>query len=195
MSESAYLYGDEVVLIVTGMPEDAVEIGIGRDLTEARKSLEATPIQSVGPVGSAERAAIGWAHGQGWWDDSDDLVPADELLEPPECECECGCAESATTTDDGGNDVCEACSEYTVHDGSTYCSRIPGGDGDTCHACAETIDWGGIETHGPGVANSRSGTCRCGAWLDKDRGGWGHYSYVSHDEEREQQEEDRELER
>ena len=44
-----------------------------------------------------------------------------------ECQCpSCVCREVATTCDDGGNPVCEACADYASDDdGSTYCSRCP----------------------------------------------------------------------
>jgi hypothetical protein len=44
----------------------------------------------------------------------------------PECECcGCGCSDPATTTDDGGVPVCDACSEYTVDsDGDVHCGNM-----------------------------------------------------------------------
>lgn len=61
------------------------------------------------------------------------------------CACpDCGCDEPATTTDDGGTAVCEACAEYAVdEDGDTYCSRR-----------AEYVDageWTGGGMHGCGT--------------------------------------------
>ena len=43
----------------------------------------------------------------------------------PECACTaCGCSEPATCTDDGGVEVCAACSDYTVDgDGEVHCSQ------------------------------------------------------------------------
>jgi len=102
----------------------------------------------------------------------------------PDCQCNsCGCTEPATTTDDSSVPVCEACAEYTVDaNGDTVCSRQTA-DFRTCHVCGREIDWGGISTAGrPGTPNHRVGTCGCGdAWLDEDRGGWGHYSYHPQD--------------
>jgi hypothetical protein len=45
----------------------------------------------------------------------------------PQCQCTgCGCDEPATTTDDGGNAVCEPCANYTCDDdGCVVCSRDP----------------------------------------------------------------------
>lgn len=56
--------GDIYVVVDTGQPSDPVEIGVGRDITEAILAMEATPIQSAGrdPVGTALR----WAHFAGW---------------------------------------------------------------------------------------------------------------------------------
>jgi hypothetical protein len=49
-----------------------------------------------------------------------------ELTGWPECACvACGCSEPATCTDDGGTEVCDACSEYTVDsDGDVHCSNM-----------------------------------------------------------------------
>lgn len=98
--------------------------------------------------------------------------------EPDLCECSaCDCENEATTTDDHGVKVCAACAVYMVDDGGTVvCSRQ--GLGRTCHVCGLVIQWGPILTGYPGQANYRVGHCTCGpAWLDEDRGDWGHYTY------------------
>jgi hypothetical protein len=64
----------------------------------------------------------------------------------PKCSCpDCDCDDVATTTDDGGNDVCVACADYaTADDGTTYCSN-----------CDEYVDDGeytGGGMHGGGTA-------------------------------------------
>lgn len=76
MSDSWYTYGSDYVVVRTGMPEHAVELGIGATYEEAVESLYATPIQSTGPD-SGERAALRWAVGAGWIDSLDDLVEDD----------------------------------------------------------------------------------------------------------------------
>lgn len=112
-----------------------------------------------------------------------DLGRPDDLLDYAEavgCECSaCSCDEPATTTDDSGVDVCEECSEYTVDaSGEVICSRQTGGFA-CCHECDQEIGWSRIQTGQPGVSNWRTGSCDCGseAWMDEDRGGWGHYTY------------------
>ena len=64
--------GDSWVLVETGHPQDAVRVGVGDTLADAYLSLEATPIQSVGPD-SGVSAALEWAEGAGWIDSVDDL--------------------------------------------------------------------------------------------------------------------------
>jgi len=66
-------------------------------------------------------------------------------LRAPRCECpSCGCAERATTEDDGGNRVCEACASYAVDDdGETYCSR--------CAEYEDAGEWTGGGMHGLGT--------------------------------------------
>lgn len=61
------------------------------------------------------------------------------------CECpSCSCDEPATTTDDGGNHVCEACADYaTDDDGQTYCSRCP--------EYRDDGEWTGGGMHGGGT--------------------------------------------
>lgn len=61
---------------------------------------------------------------------------------PRTCECpDCGCDEPATTTDDGGNEVCAACAEYaTDEDGETHCSR--------CDEYTDEGEWTGGGIHG-----------------------------------------------
>jgi hypothetical protein len=87
------------------------------------------------------------------------------------CQCACLCDEPATTDDDGGNRVCDACADYTTDaDGETHCSREH--DGDTCPRCKSAIRWGRIATHSPGEPNDQDGTCGCGTWYRADRGGW-----------------------
>lgn len=56
------------------------------------------------------------------------LGPHDRSKSVPQknqCQCKsCDCDEDATTIDDGGTDVCDACADYaTDDDGATYCSR------------------------------------------------------------------------
>lgn len=49
------------------------------------------------------------------------------------CECECGCTDQATTTDDGGGQVCSECADYVcTPDGECICSRAS-----ACPACGE----------------------------------------------------------
>ena len=72
---SWYRDGDLWVVVLTGMPEDAVEIGIGNTVEEAWTSREDTAIQSVGRD-SGEDSALSWAHVAGWFSGAD-LEPAD----------------------------------------------------------------------------------------------------------------------
>lgn len=94
------------------------------------------------------------------------------------CHCGCGCSEPATTTDDSGERVCDECASYLVDDGGeVVCSRRTA-SWTVCHVCGETIRWGRIQTGQPGSPNYRTGECGCGeAWMEEDRGGWGHYGY------------------
>ena len=93
------------------------------------------------------------------------------------CGCGCGCDEPATHQDESVY-LCDTCGDYTYDDeGTCRCARQTE-QWTMCPDCGEEIAWGGIQTHGPGASNDRTGTCGCGdAWLDEDRGGWGHYSY------------------
>ena len=70
MSEYATIYrdGEGFVAVLTGMPEDAVEVGIGGSPGAARLDLEPTPIQSVGRDGGLS-AALRWAQGARWFSD------------------------------------------------------------------------------------------------------------------------------
>lgn len=53
------------VVVLTGQPSDNVEIGVGRSMEDAIRSMEETPIQSVGrDNGLAD--ALEWAHWEGW---------------------------------------------------------------------------------------------------------------------------------
>lgn len=102
-------------------------------------------------------------------------------IEVQGCECAgCNCGRPATTTDDGGVPVCRACSDYMcTEDGDVVCGRMSVGT--DCHVCHEEIEWSGICTGNPGSGspNYRHGACQCGdhAWLDEERGNWGHYRY------------------
>lgn len=84
------------------------------------------------------------------------------------CECpDCGgCDETATTTDEGGNDVCAACADYyTTEDGETVCSREQ--TDDSCRNCGTAIEWGPIQTGG---GNRIEGRCSCREWRQDERG-------------------------
>lgn len=88
---------------------------------------------------------------------------------PVACSCLCGCAEDATTTDDAGQDCCDACADYYVNaDGQPVCSREQ--DDRTCRHCGEDIIWGPIQTHGPGAPNDMVGRCACREWASTERG-------------------------
>jgi hypothetical protein len=97
----------------------------------------------------------------------------------PRCECiGCGCTAPAVRTDDSGIPTCDECRVYTVtDDGDVVCSRMDLGH--TCHVCGKKIEWGGIITGRPGSSNIRVGSCDCGpeAWVEEERGDWGHYRY------------------
>lgn len=60
-----YRDGNLWVVLETGMPEDAVQIGTGETLREAYDAREGTPIQSTGRD-SGRLSALTWAHNQGW---------------------------------------------------------------------------------------------------------------------------------
>lgn len=52
-----YRHGSDWVAVLTGQPQDAVEVGCGSTREEALASLDATPVQSVGrdnPSGACE---------------------------------------------------------------------------------------------------------------------------------------------
>ena len=72
-----YSGGEGFVLVSVGMPEAAVQVGIGDSLEEAFGSLEGTAIQSAGS--GAGELALEWAHGAGWIDcDPDELDEVDD---------------------------------------------------------------------------------------------------------------------
>jgi len=60
-----YLDGAQYVVIKTGMPEQAVQIGIGDNPDEAIENLEETGIQSCGHD-SGLSAALSWSNNAGW---------------------------------------------------------------------------------------------------------------------------------
>jgi hypothetical protein len=60
--------GTNFVVILTGQPQDSVEIGVGATVAKAWENREATAIQSVGRD-SGEAAALRWAVGAGWVSD------------------------------------------------------------------------------------------------------------------------------
>lgn len=65
MSRSWNRDGSLFVVVATGMPEQAVEVGIGNTPQEAAANLEPTAIQSVGRD-SGRRSALNWARNAGW---------------------------------------------------------------------------------------------------------------------------------
>ncbi len=71
-----YRDGDNWVVIETGMPEHAVQIGIGGTLREAYDSLEITAVQSAGRDGG-RASALAWAHNAGWIGDPESLEEED----------------------------------------------------------------------------------------------------------------------
>lgn len=104
------------------------------------------------------------------------------------CRCTgCGCSEYASTTDDACELVCDECADYyTDDDGTVVCSREQGDD--VCRHCGDAIEWGGIQTSEPGVANVREGRCSCRAWRQTERGG--HWELSEGPEEEVEDEED-----
>lgn len=66
------------VVVLKGMPEQAVKIGTGNSIREAWQSLEATPIQSAGR--HVDDRALSWAKHAGWIDDIDALEDADAYV-------------------------------------------------------------------------------------------------------------------
>lgn len=84
MSAFAAEWGDGWTVVVSGMPEAAVEIGQGGTLKEAFANLEDTPIQSV--VRSPEATALRWARNQ-WGHDQvppwSDFEPVDDPRDDP----------------------------------------------------------------------------------------------------------------
>lgn len=62
---SWYRDGSDWIVVVSGMPEQNVKVGVGNTLREAWENLQATAIQSVGRDGG-EEDALSWAHGAGW---------------------------------------------------------------------------------------------------------------------------------
>lgn len=71
-----YRDGDLWVVLETGQPQDAVQIGIGDTLRAAYDSREGTPIQSTGRD-SGRQSALTWAHNQGWIGDPNSLDEED----------------------------------------------------------------------------------------------------------------------
>lgn len=71
-----YRDGNLWVVLQTGMPEVAVQIGIGETLREAYDSREGTPVQSTGRD-SGRLSALTWAHNAGWIGDPDSLEEED----------------------------------------------------------------------------------------------------------------------
>lgn len=61
--------GGLIVCVETGMPSDAVRIGIGRTVGAARADLSDTPIQSAGRDPAAD--ALAWGYCSGQWLDID----------------------------------------------------------------------------------------------------------------------------
>ena len=62
---SWYMDGTIHVAVLTGQPQDMVQIGTGDTQEEAYDNLQNTPIQSTGRD-SGEASAIAWAQGAGW---------------------------------------------------------------------------------------------------------------------------------
>ena len=88
--------------------------GVGIDARQRRRVIE-----EMGSYPSVGAAAF-------WTLDSDrDNEKLHTLTGWPECACvACGCSDPATCTDDGGVEVCGACSDYTVdEDGDVHCSN------------------------------------------------------------------------
>lgn len=86
---SWYLDGSDYVVVVTGQPEHAVQIGVGSSVEEAWQALQDTALQSVG-LDCGEAAALRWAHGAGWISAETtrpDVTATVEALDLPE-ECE-----------------------------------------------------------------------------------------------------------
>lgn len=71
-----YRDGNLWVVLETGQPQDAVQIGIGDTLREVYDAREGTPIQSAGRD-SGRLSALTWAHNQGWIGDPDSLDEED----------------------------------------------------------------------------------------------------------------------
>lgn len=80
MSERVFKDGDEYIVVVNGMPEHNVEIGIGSTLDEARENLQQTPMQSTGRDGGVA-AALAWARHAGWIDGRGDMVIVEAMPE------------------------------------------------------------------------------------------------------------------
>ena len=95
------------------------------------------------------------------------------------CQCECGCDEIATKTDEGGNPVCDECSEYAFDDDGNFIGCGASGLGEMCHVCLKEISWGEVLTGGFGNPNYRLGDCTCGenSWIDECKGDWGHFRF------------------
>ena len=99
-------------------------------------------------------------------------------MKTEKCQCHaCECDDDATTTDDSGIPVCDACALYTVTDqGNVVCGRMDVGV--VCHVCHDTIDWGMIQTGHVGN-NYETGRCSCDGhvWINRNPDGRGDYSY------------------
>ena len=83
MSFTTYEYGTPAyfrVVVETGMPQEAVQIGTGRTWREAFSDLSPTPIQSTGRDGGVA-TALRWAKHAGWIDDLEGLEEVDVDLD------------------------------------------------------------------------------------------------------------------
>lgn len=80
MSDHWFRDGSDYVLVRSGQPQDAVEIGIGHSHDDAINSLEGTAIQSTGRDGGL-RSALIWAQHAGQLTPPDDLVILETMPE------------------------------------------------------------------------------------------------------------------
>ncbi len=71
-----YRDGNNWVVLEIGMPQDAVQIGIGDTLREAYEAREDTAIQSTGRDGG-RASALAWAHNADWISEPDSLEEED----------------------------------------------------------------------------------------------------------------------
>lgn len=131
---------------------DGIEVGY-LTLAEARERYTSATVETTDEDGEP----------------CDHTITVGEPL-PRRCECDsCACDQDATTTDDGGAHVCDACADYyTTEDGEVVCSRTQ--DETTCRHCDQPIEWGHIQTR-QYEANWREGRCECRTWLSTERGG------------------------